>query len=124
MPILVKKLISWYALPAPQGETASSMILGIDIAVGGQDPDTEPGHRAQPQSSGSKRDKDKRSTRKKEKKTIPSHRAQLQATGHRAQPQRTRGQEEDKAWTQSPATKPSHRVQGRGQSVASSFFLR
>ena len=49
-------------------------------ARGGQDPDTEPGHRAQPPSPATK-----------DKRTRPGHRAH-------------RGQEEDKAWTQSPAT--------------------
>ena len=94
MPILVKKLISWYALPSPQGQTASSMILGIDIAVCSATLlSSKPGHRDQPQSSGAQtrqgQEEDKTKTRRKHyPATEPSH----------------KGQEEDKAWTQSPAT--------------------
>ena len=58
-------MISWHAPPSAPKETVSSMIfVSIDIArenkrragpektKGGQDPVTEPGHRARPQSSG------------------------------------------------------------------------
>ena len=73
-------------------------------------PDTELGHRAQPQSSGRSQDKDKRRTR----------------TGHRAGPQSParQGQEEDKARAHSQATKPSHRVQGAASECGQLYFSK
>ena len=66
----------------PQRPATEFRVAAKTRTRGGQGPDTEPGHGAQPQSSG-------------------------------ARPRQ--GQEEDKAWTQSRATEPGHRVQGRGQ---------
>ena len=89
---------------------------------GGQDPDTEPGHRAQPQSSWARpregQEEDTRRTRGgQDLDTEPGHRAWPQSSGARpreefmgAAKRRTRGaQEEDED------TEPGHRVQGRGQ---------
>ena len=115
---------------------------------GGQDPDTEPGHRAQPQSccilggqEGDKAQPQSPATELTEFRGAATRRTrggQGPATeltesrgaakrrtrpSHRVDRVQGRGQEEDKRRTrpshraqpQSPATEPSHRVQGRGQ---------
>ena len=148
------KTISWYALPSPQEQTASSLV-GIDSDIcwatllyqpqgsgarprqgqeedktrtqsratdrgaaktrarGGQDPDTEPGHR-----QGRGEDKGKRRIR----------------PGHRAGPHSPATEFKGAAKTrrrggQGPATEPGHRARpqssrARAVSVASSFFSK
>ena len=111
------KTISWYALPSPQEQTASSLV-GIDSDICWATLLYQPqGSGARPR-QGQEEDKTRTQSRATDRGAAKTRARGGQdpdtepgQTGAR----RRQGQEEDKARTQSRATQPSHGVQGRGQ---------